>query len=269
MPSLQIHPRVSLNMACSMSWPLSQDIAFYRSRGVRDVTVSGFKLAAQAEALAAIRTAGLRSTALMQGGVPLIEDPSQALERLKPSIALARELGAPSLYFLTGPAPPRMPTDTAFDLLVEALGPMVDCGRAAGVRILVEPNSYATRSTGFVHTLADAGDLARATGVGICLEFQNCWYERRLPQLFRENLNHIALVQVSDFRVGEEFKLNRRVPGDGDAPIEWMMGQLLEAGYAGFFDLEMVGPAIEQEGYAQAMDRGLEWLSERLTRWGV
>ena len=52
-------------------------------------------------------------------------------------------------------------------------------------------------------------------------------------------------------------------------PLEWLIGALLDAGYAGMFDLELLGPAIEAEGYAGAIRRGLDWLSERLTRWGV
>ena len=62
---------------------------------------------------------------------------------------------------------------------------------------------------------------------------------------------------------------NRRVPGDGDIPLEWLMGSLLDAGYNGLFELEVLGPAIAAEGYSAAMQRGCEWISHRLTQLGV
>ena len=77
------------------------------------------------------------------------------------------------------------------------------------------------------------------------------------------------MVQVSDFVIGEELKFNRRVPGDGDMPLEWLIAKLLEAGYTGVFDIEVLGPAIEQEGYASATPRSVEGLAATLTRRGA
>ena len=85
-----------------------------------------------------------------------------------------------------------------------------------------------------------------------------------LPRLFKDNASRFAVVQVSDFVVGEDARLNRAVPGDGDIPLEWLIGQLLEAGYEGDFELELIGPKIKAEGYESAMKRGLEWMSNAL-----
>jgi sugar phosphate isomerase/epimerase len=76
-------------------------------------------------------------------------------------------------------------------------------------------------------------------------------------------------VQVSDYKVGEPLRLNRRVPGDGDMPLEWLIGQLLDAGYKGLFELETLGPQIEDEGYPSSIRRGVTWLSDRLANWGA
>jgi sugar phosphate isomerase/epimerase len=112
-------------------------------------------------------------------------------------------------------------------------------------------------------------ELAEEANIQICLELQNCWYERDLPRLFREHVSHIGIVQVSDFRVGEELRLNRRVPGDGSMPLAWMIGQLLEAGYRGLFDIEILGPSIEAEGPEEALRRSVEWLSDLLKEYGA
>jgi sugar phosphate isomerase/epimerase len=54
------------------------------------------------------------------------------------------------------------------------------------------------------------------------------------------------------------------VPGDGDIPLERIIGQVLAAGYDGCFDLELIGPRIDEEGYAAAARRGIERLTAML-----
>ena len=63
--------------------------------------------------------------------------------------------------------------------------------------------------------------------------------------------------------------MNRRVPGDGDMPLTWLIEQLLEAGYGGVFEIEVIGPHIEAEGYASAIRRSVHWLNETLVRLGA
>jgi sugar phosphate isomerase/epimerase len=101
------------------------------------------------------------------------------------------------------------------------------------------------------------------------LELVCCWYEPGFEDLVRENVDRLALVQISDFRLGTRDTPNRVVIGDGDMPLERLVGILLEAGYQGFFDLEILGPAIEAEGYRSATHRSLERATEMLDRLGA
>jgi sugar phosphate isomerase/epimerase len=266
-----IHPRISVNGISSWQWTLEQDIAFYRAAGIGVVNIPFFKFSSDpAAGIEAIGRAGLRASSVAGGGrTSLVAGGSEALEALRPSIDVAGALGCPSCYFVAGSTPPRMPTDDAYDALVAALAPANAYARAKGVRLAIENNSTPTRDNGFIHTLADAADLARDADIAICLDLQNCWVERHLDRLFKENVGRFSIVQVSDFMVGEEQRLNRRVPGDGSMPLEWMLERLLDAGYEGFFDIEVLGPSIEAEGYASAIGRSVDWLSERLQFWGV
>ena len=43
-----------------------------------------------------------------------------------------------------------------------------------------------------------------------------------------------------------------------------MVAQLLAAGYEGVFDLELIGPRIEAEGYEAAIGRGLVAMAKML-----
>jgi len=267
---MNIHPRICINPISSMTWTLEQDLAFFESAGIEVVNVPFFKFRDRVQAgVEAIRKAGLKGASLATGGGSLIDSGAQTLSTLKASIDAASDLGCPSLYFVSGPTPPRMTTDDAYARLVECLAPANAYARDKGVRLAIEHTAIVTRAHGFVHTLADAVDLSRDADIGITLELQNCWYERHLERLFRENVSRFVIVQVSDFLVGEETKYNRRVPGDGSMPLEWLLGLLLDAGYQGYFDIEVLGPSIEAEGYESAIRRSVDWLTERLTAWGV
>jgi sugar phosphate isomerase/epimerase len=259
----------------SVRWSLEEDLAFYASAEICTIGVTVYKFVDDiAGGVEKIAATGLRSSSVLAATVrvPMIAsdtNPSNALEALRPSIDVAAALGHSPCYFQAGPTPPRMASDDAYALLVPAIVPAVAYARGQGVRLAIETSSTSTRDIGFVHTLADAVELSFDADVDVCVELQNCWFDCHLRRMFHEHVDRFALVQVNDFKVGEPARLNRCVPGDGDMPVEWLLGELLEAGYAGLFELEVVGPRIEEEGYPSAITRGLAWISERLDRWGV
>jgi sugar phosphate isomerase/epimerase len=266
-----VHPRISVTSISSWSWTVEQDIAFYKQHGIAAMGVPTTKLGADREAdLRMLAASGLIFTALSAGtGGGMIASENAALAELSDTIDAAHALGAPSLYFLTGPTPPRMATDEAIASLVACLPKVNAYAHLRGVRLAIEHNSVSSRAIGFVHTLAGVAEIARAADIDICLELQNCWYESGLSRLFRDNADRFCVVQVSDFLIDEPLRNNRRVPGDGSMPLEWLIGEVLEAGYKGYFEIEVLGPAIEQEGYESAMLRSIDWLTERLVRWAA
>jgi len=50
------------------------------------------------------------------------------------------------------------------------------------------------------------------------------------------------------------------VPGDGDIPIAARLEAIRAAGYDGAFEIEMVGPRIDDEGYEAAIRRAVAHL---------
>ena len=133
------------------------------------------------------------------------------------------------------------------------MAPVLAESAARGVPFAIEHTNSLRVDVGFVHTLADAIDLARRLGTGVCMEINACWAERDLAATVRAGVDTLRLVQVSDFAVGTLSTPNRLVPGDGDIPLARILGDVLDAGYAGCFDLELIGPAIDAEGYETAV----------------
>ncbi|MEZ4282849.1 MAG: sugar phosphate isomerase/epimerase family protein [Myxococcota bacterium] len=266
-----MHPRISINTISSLAWPLADDLALLARLGAPRFGFPLLKIEDDvAGGVAAIRASGRRVTCVAASSADAsLLDPESALAALRPAIDVAHHLDSPLCYFTSGRTPARMSTDDACAALVAALPPSIAYASERGVTLAIENNSVTTRRTGFVHTLPDSIRLAEEADIQICLELQNCWYERDLARLFREHVSRIGLVQVSDFKVGEALRLNRCVPGDGSMPLAWMIEALLEAGYPGVFDIEVIGPHVDAEGPEAALRRSVDWLGERLTELGA
>lgn len=267
------HPRVSVSAICTFKLSLPDQIAFWQHHGIDNVGVSVAKLEefgwdAGMEAVRAARDAGLRVGNLIGLGPFALHEPSQwsaQQDRLVRSLDAAVELGAQCMVFTTGPAGV-LTWEEAADALEAAMAPVLAEAKSRGVRFAVEHTNSLRVDVGFVHSLADVLDLARRLDTGVCMEINACWAERGLAATIAAGIERIALVQISDYRIGTLTTPARLVPGDGDIPIERIVRTVLAAGYTGDFDLELIGPAIDDEGYDAAVPRSIDWLSDLLTR---
>jgi len=149
--------------------------------------------------------------------------------------------------------------------LLETLLPAAE---RAGVRLALEPTSQLRMDLAFLHSFDEALDFVDQIGspwLGVVLELNNAWIERRLYANIRARTDRIALVQVSDFKVGTMSASTRVVPGDGDIPLRRILGALGTAGYDRWYDIELIGPAIEAEGYESVVPRAIARFRELWT----
>ena len=268
-----MHPRVSLSAISTFRWDLDEDLAFYERAGITAIGASLTKLEATGLEAGARRLhdAGLRVTNLIGLGPFRLDDPSQWPEqrsRVQRALDAAEAVGAECMILTTGPAG-RLTWEDAADALAEALGPIVDDAAARHLPFGLEHTNSLRVDVGFVHTLRDVVDLARRLGTGVCMEVNACWAERDLSATIASGIDRIALVQVSDYSIGTRATPDRLVPGDGDIPLERILRAVLDAGYAGVFDLELIGPRIDAEGYDAAVPRAVARLAELLDRLGA
>jgi sugar phosphate isomerase/epimerase len=257
-------PRISVSAISTYDWSLTEDLAFYAAHGIEDVGISLVKLERHGwrDGAARVRDAGLRVSNLIGLGPFHLAHPQQwatQQERLLLGLEAAQTVGAECLVVTTGPAGPLTWEDAA-DALETAITPVLAEARARGIPVALEHTNSLRVDVGFVHTLHDVVDLARRLDVGVCMEVNACWAERGLAATIADGVDRFRLVQVSDFSVGTLSTPNRLVPGDGDIPLARILGQVLAAGYAGCFDLELIGPAIAAEGYELAVLRSIDRL---------
>ena len=268
-----MHPRVSLSAISSFKWTLDEDLAFYERVGITAIGASLAKLEAAGieEGARRLRDSGVRVTNLIGIGPFRLDQPEQwdtQRDRIRKAVDAAEALSADCMILTTGPAG-QLPWEDAADALEAALQPVIDDANGRGIPFGLEHTNSLRPDVGFIHSLRDCVDVARRMGIGVCVETNACWAERGLADTIRDGVDTFRIVQVSDYAIGTHCTPDRRVPGDGDIPFDRILGQMLAAGYAGAFDLELIGPKIDEEGYEKACTRSVQNLGDILDALGA
>jgi sugar phosphate isomerase/epimerase len=257
-----------------MGEPTADFIDHCRRIGVGHMTLVTpllFRDGETGRALAALAAGGTRCHTVnhpMAMGRTLDTVGEEETRGLLRAIDVAAALGAPNIYMVSG-GRGKMLWDEAADRFARLIAPCLGPAQEKGVRLLVETASHLNADMHLAHTLDDTIRLAEVARIGVCIELAACWFEGNLREKFRRAMPLTGLVQISDYVPGDRATPNRAVPGDGMIPNEWLVSELLEAGYRGVFDLELVGPRIEAEGGFAATRRAAENLSEILVRLGA
>ena len=253
------HPRFSFNSVSSTAQSLADDLAMCSELGIRHFGVVSPKLEEPGwdAGARAVRDSGLHVSSMSCY-------PHEAAKALE----FTASVGGDLLYLVTGGAD-GLEWEEAADRYCERMAPLVSRAGELGVKLAIEPTSPLRCDVSFIFNARDAVDLARRAGVGLCLDFYSCWYERGLAELVRKNSDLLELVQICDFKFGTRETGIRCPVGEGDLPVERLLGHVLDAGYAGVFELEILGPEIAAEGYRAPVARSLERTSEILSRLGA
>lgn len=262
-PAAGWDPRLSVHALSTRHWSLAQDLELYRRLGIHRISVSLPKLAGAGIDAVPVEFAdrGLRVDGIYPGCAFDLTDPSswgRVRDAMVTALEWGHQLGAHTLQ-TTGGRAGGHPFEWAVDRLAEALGPVAEAARRSGLGIALEPTRPQFAHVGFVHTLRDGAAVARRLGLGLVPDTAHLWWEPGLAGLLAAGVSTYAMVQVADLDLSSPV-LERVVPGDGDLALGARVGELLAAGYRGPFELELIGRAIEDEGYEASLLRSLRHL---------
>ncbi len=267
-----INARLSVDAMCSFNWSFAQDLALWTDMGVRHAGLLISKLGDDPAArLGELTAAGIGCSTLITESFELRDPSSWDATRLaqRKAIDLVASIGGHSIYFTPGRT-----TCTSWvedlDRLSDAIAPTVAYARERGVIAAIEPSIRT--SVSFVNTLRDAIDMADRTGAGIVCDFGNMWMERDFRETIHRAMPHIALMQIGDMVIGATGKPapgGRAHIGEGELPLHRMMQDVLDAGYTGVFDLEVVAANFAQGYDEETLRRGINAASALLDDLGI
>jgi sugar phosphate isomerase/epimerase len=268
-----MHPRISVNFINFPATGLAQDIETCLALGARRVGVPIAKMeeAGWQAGLDAVGKSGLTvATVLHPFCFDLDKRDGWAAQRaaLVRSLEAAKTLGAECVYTTSGTCGP-LTWEEAEQAFVEAMKPVAAHARELKVPLVIEPVPALYQEFAFAHTLPDTLHLAQAAGIGVCIDIFSCWTDRRLQDTIAAAAPITALIQVGDYTFGDRSLPNRSVPGDGNIPLERIIGWIHGAGYRGSYDLELIGPRIEGEGVPKAIARAGERLGALFAKLGI
>jgi sugar phosphate isomerase/epimerase len=269
-----VHPRISINQVCFMSESTDQFVDHARALGAEHIVLLSGNLLAEGALEATRRTLGAHGPRVEAihhrfGVFPDLErDDGTALATLLEVLAAGEALGAQSIYMTTG-GRGGLDWEGAARRFAELVEPAVADAAGRGMRLLIETTSPFYVDRHIAHTLADTITLAEHAGIGICAELFYIWTEADLLGQLRRAMPRCGLVQVSDYVLGDHLMPSRAVPGDGAVPLETIVGSMLDAGYTGRFDIELIGPRIDAEGHRAATARAVDRLDSILTAFGA
>lgn len=270
-----MHERLSVNQICFPGATLAQLVEHWRALQTQRIGLISPTLFDND--LAPLQTAIKRGEFQLEtiahmflAGQDLsVHEATQAgRERLTQLIRTAEQLGARSIYMLTG-GHGGLTWEQAAEAFSSAIAPCIAQASDAGIALAIENAPMVYADVHIAHSLHDTLTLAEMAGIGVCIELFACWGEADLRDLFERAAPRCVLMQLSDYVLGDRALPSRAVPGDGVIPLRQIIEWLLQAGYTGAFDLELVGPRIDREGHLPAARRGANYLDEILNTLGA
>jgi sugar phosphate isomerase/epimerase len=253
-----MHPAISINTLSLPPVPLDILVERVVRIGARGISpdldqVTAFGVAASARAF---KDSGLKAATLTHRAFAFAspEEAAAARERLLRTIDVAAAIGAETITLTTGGCG-ALAWPEAAARFAEAMAPCAEAAGHAGIALGVEPTSHLYADVSIAHRLADTVILARRAGIGVTIDLFACWSDADIEAAIAEASPLIRLVQVSDYLYGDRALPCRAVPGDGAVPLERLLPAIVRAGFAGWFDLEIIGPRLQQEGEEPGLRR--------------
>ncbi len=267
-----MHTRISINTLCFAPAgldDLTEKVARIGARGIspdlEQVLAFGVPEAARlfADAGLCVVTLTHRSFAFATPDLA-----ATARERLGRTIEIAAKIGAQSITMTTGGRGALNWPDAA-ERFAEAVAPCAEQAQAAGIRLGIEPTSHLYADASIAHRLTDTALIACKAGIDVVIDLFACWFDADIEAAIAAAGRRTTLVQVSDHVPGDRALPCRAVPGDGAVPLDRLITAIVEAGYRGWFDLEIIGPRLLAEGEEAGLRRAAEIIGESLVNAGL
>jgi sugar phosphate isomerase/epimerase len=243
--------RLSINQATTRpQWSLREAIEGYSAAGIRAISVWPEKLAecGIADARRLLDDHGMSVTSYCAGGLfggaeqPFGARPLEACRRL---LEEAAAIGAACMVSVVATLDAeREDLGAARRRMAEGLQALLPHARALGVPLAIEPvHPMLAGGLCCINTLGQANELCDVLGqgAGIALDVYHVWWDPTLKSEIQRAGERILVFQICDWLKETALTRNDRgMMGDGVIDIVGIRRLVEDAGYAGFYDVEVM-----------------------------
>jgi sugar phosphate isomerase/epimerase len=265
--------RLAISELTTLRWSFEEDIEHYRSAGVAAMGVWRHKLAdvgvqKGAELLA---SAGIAVSSLQWAGGFTGSDGhtyEESLHDARQAIVAARTLRAGCLIVHSG-ARGVHTRNHARRIFSQALEKLIPLAEEHNVTLAIEPmHGDCGSDFTFLNCLDETLKLLtefETSALALALDTYYWGHHPSLLDRLPKLAPRLALVQLGDSRCQPAIDPGRCQLGAGKVPLAEIVRALTDAGYKGYFEVELTGEEIEAAGYHEVLSRSIKTFQEWTT----
>lgn len=237
-------------------WSLEEDVRNLERLGFRSISLASTKFDAYGaeRAIRLLRGSSLKVAHLGSYGRFGVERHSvrRGMDRVRRSIDHLHRMNGDVLFVISG-GRDGVPWERAAAVLREAYATLLPEARAASIDLALEVIHPLRLDLSFVHTLADAREIA-GRGSGYVLDlFHSAWERGLVETIHRDAARRIRAVQISDYKRVTLRTMDRALLGKGILPLREIFRALERGGYRGWYEAEIISDDLEAMGYERAL----------------
>jgi sugar phosphate isomerase/epimerase len=265
---------LSINETTTYHWTFEEDVQHYAAVGIDGIAVWRQKLSDFGEEKGAelLAESGLAVSALMWAGGFTGSDGRSYRESVQDAIEaiqLAAQLKASSVIVYSG-ARAGHTHNHARRLFRNALNELTDVACEHGVALAIEPmHAGCAADFTFLSGVDETLNLIQPLNcpqLKLAFDAYHLGHEPGIVSRLAEIVPWIAIVQLGDAKQVPCGEQNRCRLGDGCLPLREIVAALLDAGYRGFFDVELVGEDLEHLDYGELIADSQRFFASLLAR---
>lgn len=255
--------KLSMNEMTTFRWSFEEDVAQYVAAGIQGIGVWRQKIADYGEekGVELLAESGLEvSNVLWAGGFTGSDGRSQreSIDDALEAIRLTAELKADCLVVYSG-ARAGHTHNHARRLLTEALREMLHAAAKHQVTLAIEPMHLGCADDWtFLTSIDDALAIIESLDhpqLKLAFDTYHFGRQERMVERLATLAERIAIVHLGDCKSPPRLEQNRLPLGNGTVPLKEIVEALTNAGYDGFYDVELMGEEIERADYRDLVEQ--------------
>jgi sugar phosphate isomerase/epimerase len=253
---------LSMNETTTFRWTFEEDVACYAAAGIPAIGVWRHKLSdcSQARGLEVLTQSGLKVSHLSWAGGFTGSDGRSYRESVEDGVEAVRaaaRLATHTLVVYSG-ARAGHTFNHARRLFQSALRELIPVAAEYNVVLAIEPmHPGCAGDWTFLTGADDALDLLHTIDsphVRMVFDTYHLGQDPRIIERIGQLAPWVAMVQLGDARQAPAGVQNRCRLGEGIVPLRQIVAALQTAGYDGYYDVELLGEAVECTDYQALLE---------------